>query len=135
MARLNVLKSIAHNIGDSMASGIGLMVGYYEMAIFEEAARSEEGYLLVDVLNGQVIEGTASTHLKRAIALYSKALPELCLRHGVEVSDFKTLHLRFALDRIYGGHFRVIVTDQNGRSREGHYYGSPARLMKLRRQP
>jgi hypothetical protein len=38
------LKSIGHNIADSLASGIGLMIGVYEMDIFGEAANSHEGY-------------------------------------------------------------------------------------------
>lgn len=133
MAKLYVLKSIAHNIGASMASGLGLMVGYYDMAIYEEAASSGEGYLLVDVLNGHVVEGTASTHLKKAIALYSKALPELCLRNGVELSDFRSLLIRFSLDRVYGEHFKVIVTDGRGRSAEERYVGPAAQRMKARR--
>ncbi len=29
-----VLKSVAHNIADSLASGIGLMIGIYEMDVF-----------------------------------------------------------------------------------------------------
>lgn len=131
MAKLNVLKSIAQNIGNSIGSGIGLMVGHYEMAVYDEAAASENGYLLVDILKGHILEGTASSYLKEAISLYSKALPEFCVRHGVDISDFQARHIRFGLDRVYGGYFKVMVTDKRGRSGEAQYYGSPARRMKV----
>ncbi len=47
-----VLTSVAHNIADSLASGIGLMIGVYEMDIFGEAAHSSEGFIEVDFLTG-----------------------------------------------------------------------------------
>jgi hypothetical protein len=44
------LTSIGHNIAHSLASGIGLMIGMYEMDVFGEAANSPEGYFLVDFI-------------------------------------------------------------------------------------
>lgn len=133
MAKLNVLKSIAHNIGDSIGCGLGFMIGHYAMDVYEEAATSENGYLLVDILNGKILEGEASASLQKAIAQYSNILPDFCRKHGADVSDFQSLHIRFGLDPVYGGHFKVMVTDKAGRSTEDKYTGSPAKRLRTRR--
>ena len=63
------LRSIAHNIADSLASGIGLLIGVYEMDIFGEASTSKQGFITVDFLNGTTAGGTASDSLMKAIQL------------------------------------------------------------------
>ena len=50
--KFNELKSIGHNIADSLASGIGLLTGDYDFDVFGEAAGSPEGFILVDLLTG-----------------------------------------------------------------------------------
>lgn len=50
-AKLGTIKAIGHNFADSFASGIGLLVGYYSMDIFAEAAAGPEGFILVDFVN------------------------------------------------------------------------------------
>jgi hypothetical protein len=52
------LESIAHNVADSLGSGIGMLVGRYEMDIFGEANRSPEGFIVVDFLTGTSSGGT-----------------------------------------------------------------------------
>jgi hypothetical protein len=52
-AKLGTIKAIGHHLADSFASGIGLLVGYHAMDVFAEAAASEEGFILVDFLNGE----------------------------------------------------------------------------------
>lgn len=37
------LKSLGHNLADSMASGMGFLIGVYHMDVFAEATASEEG--------------------------------------------------------------------------------------------
>jgi hypothetical protein len=44
------LRSIVHNVADSLASGIGLMIGVYNSDTFGEAARSPSGLITVDFL-------------------------------------------------------------------------------------
>jgi hypothetical protein len=53
------LESIAHNLADSLGSGVGLLVGIYELDIFGEARRSVEGYITVDFLKGTTSRGPA----------------------------------------------------------------------------
>ncbi|PRA51826.1 hypothetical protein CQ062_19645 [Ochrobactrum sp. MYb68] len=85
------LKSIGHNIADSLASGVGLMIGVYEMDIFGEAARSSEGYILVDFIHGTFSGAEPSASLSKAISLYTQALDELCRKHGTKANAFGEL--------------------------------------------
>lgn len=52
--KFDELTSIGHNIADSLASGIGLLVGVYEMDVFGEARRSPEPCIVVDFVSGTV---------------------------------------------------------------------------------
>lgn len=128
------LKSIGHNIADSLASGIGLAIDCYQSDIFGEATRSSGGYIIVDFLAGRSIEGEASTSLDGAIALYRDFLPDLCKSHGVDVQAFKALTARFGVDPVYRGHFTVTVEDQTGKRSVDHYVGSPGRRLWRKRQ-
>lgn len=73
--KFGTLKSIGHNIADSLASGIGMMIGVYQMDVFGEAASGPEGYIEVDFLTGQASGAPLSPELARALGLYAKALP------------------------------------------------------------
>ena len=41
-------RAIVHNVADSLGSGIGLMIGHYEMDVYGDAQRSPEGAITVD---------------------------------------------------------------------------------------
>lgn len=125
------LKSIGHNIADSLGSGIGLMIGVYEMDIFGEAANSPEGYITVDFLRGTTSGARPSLSLAKAISLYSEALGELCRKHGTAPEAFSELKARFSLDS-HGRRFVVTVGDCNGRRSTDEYLGLPGqRVMEL----
>jgi hypothetical protein len=127
------LKSIGHNIADSLASGIGLLIGVYRMDIFGEAVRTPEGFIDVDFLTGSSTGGRPSPELARAIGLYRDALDRLCGRHGVETAAFRTLTARYGVDARYGGHFTVTIEDRNGRRSVDHYLGVPGRRIRTHR--
>ncbi|MGE3149922.1 MAG: hypothetical protein AB7K04_12735 [Pseudorhodoplanes sp.] len=124
------LKSIGHNIADSLASGIGLMIGVYQMDVFGEAAASPEGYIEVDFLTGAASGGKPSSALARAFCLHAQALPDLCKRHGVEASDFRQLTARFSMTWLVR-RFVVTVEDQEGRVSTDHYEGVPGKRPKV----
>jgi len=94
--RFSALKSVGHNIADSMASGIGMMIGVYDMNVFTEASSASAGYIEVDFLRGTYSGATPSLKLQRAIILYKRALPRLCKKHGVDIDAFKTLRADLA---------------------------------------
>jgi len=127
------LKSIGHNIADSLASGIGLLISVHEMDIFGEASGSREGYITVDFLTGTTEGGKPSKTLAKAVSEYRDALIKLCERHGVAVSSFKMLTARYGVDAVYGGHFTVTVEDQKGRRSVDQYLGIGGRRIRTRR--
>lgn len=122
------LRSIGHNIADSLASGIGLLIGVYQMDIFVEASGSPEGFITVDFLAGTTDGGKPSKSLAKAVSLYRDALIKLCERHGVDALSVKTLTARYGVDAVYGGHYTVTVEDQKGRRSVDQYLASGRRI-------
>ena len=127
------LKSVGHSIADSLASGICMLIGYYDIDIFHEAASSGEGYIEVDFLTGSTAGSPASSSLSRAIALYRDVIPEQCKKQGGNFSSLTRMSARFGTDKVYGPHFTVTVEDIEGRKSTEKYIGRPGR--RLRRRP
>jgi hypothetical protein len=121
------IKSIAHNIADSLASGVGLLIGVYEMDIFGEAAQTPEGFVVVDFLTGTTASGVVSAAHGRAIELYRHALGSLCEKHGTSPSAFHKLSVQYFADR----RFLVTVEDHQGRRSTDEYVGSPGRRVRV----
>jgi hypothetical protein len=123
--RLGILKSIGHNIADSLACGPGFLIGMYATDIFGEAAATPEGFIEVDFLTGAASGGKTSDELSQALTLYAKeALPDLCKRHGADVLEFRQLTARFSRDHM-SVRFTVTVEDQQGRRSTDEYMGLP----------
>jgi hypothetical protein len=128
------LTSIAHNISDSLASGMGFLAGVYEMDVFREARETAEGFIEVDFLSGSTQGGRPSESLAKGVKLYADALPDFCKRHGVEIDDFTVLKARFATDSVYGPHFTVTVESRSGRHSTEQYVGIPGRRVRKRQR-
>ena len=124
------LKSAAHNIADSFASGLGLMIGVYEMNVFAEAAGSDEGYITVDFLNASVSGSLASESLLKAIRMYRDALPSLLEKHGLNLAGVQSMKARFGTDVVYGPHFTVSVETTTGGRSVDRYVGVPGRRLR-----
>ena len=129
--KLGILKSVGHNIADSLSTGIGLMIGWYRMDIFEEAARSPEGFIEVDFLTGKTSGGEPSASLARAVELYAEALPALCERHGAEPAAFRRLTARFSGLGHPMHRFVVTVEDQQGRCAVDEYRSPGGARVKV----
>jgi hypothetical protein len=127
--KLGEISSVGHNIADSLASGIGLLIGVYATDIFGEAAKSAEGFITVDFLTGKTSGGQPSEPLARAIELYAGALPALCERHRVALSSIKQLTASFSGQPSFE-RFVVTVEDQQGRRTTDAYVGRPGRRVK-----
>ncbi|WP_310446094.1 hypothetical protein [Thiobacillus sp.] len=128
--KLGELKSLGHNLADSFASGIGLLVGVYEMDVFAEAAASDPGYIEVNFIDASTTGSAISTTLQGAIKSYSNALPELCKKHCINPRQIKTLIARFGTDPVYGPHFTVSVEGIDGRSSTDRYIGFPGKRLR-----
>ncbi|MFG6486279.1 hypothetical protein ACG04R_06320 [Roseateles sp. BYS78W] len=126
------LRSLAHNLADSLASGIGLLIGVYDMNVFGEAAAEEPGYIEVDFLAATAAGSPASPSLLQAIERYRQALPTLAAKHGVVLGQIRVLSARFGTDSVYGCHFTVTVITEDGRSATDRYVGSPGKRLYRR---
>jgi len=123
------LKSLGHNIADSVACGMGFPVGVFIMNVFAEAESEAPGYIEIDFLSASTSGTPVSSSLKRAIELYSQALPDLASKQGVEVKDIKILSARFGTHPVYGPNFSVTVESMGGRSSTDRYVGVPGKRM------
>jgi hypothetical protein len=128
--RIGTLRAIAHNIADSLGSGIGLLIGVYEIDVFGEAARNPGGFIKVDFLAGKATHGVLSPSLAAVVEKYRAALPELCVKHGASTEDFRELSACYSGDT-FNTRIRVAIEDRNGRRAEDEYVGSPARHLKV----
>lgn len=128
--KLGELKSLGHNIADSLASGVGLLIGYAATDIFAEACSSAAGCIIVDFLSGTTDSLDASPALKRAIQQYRAALPALCNKHNYRLEDLATMTARYGVDAVYGSHFTVTVQAMDGRRSIDRYLGVPGRRLR-----
>ena len=135
----DVLRSVAHNIAASLASGCGLLIGMYELDVFGEAAQSPDGVITVDFLNGTIVGASPSATLGLAVKKYRDALPRLCASQGVTPAAFAELTAQYFKGR-FRGDFVVTVADRSGRRTATDYQGHNGhRLLVLdsdgRRRP
>jgi hypothetical protein len=130
--KLGELKSLGHNIADSLASGIGLLIGVYEMNVFAEAAAEKEGFVVVDFLGGSTTGTNVSASFRRAVRLYREQLPDLCAKHGIELTVLARLEARYGTDPVYGPHFTVTVEGRDGKQSVDQYLGVPGKRMRRR---
>lgn len=128
--RIGTLRAIAHNVADSLGSGIGLLIGVYGMNVYGEAKRSADGIVSIDFLAGKATKGKVSPPLKAAIIKYRKALPNLCAKHGASIEDFKTLTASYST-RGFNQRIVVTVRDRLDRCCVDEYIGTPARRVKV----
>lgn len=128
--KFGTLKSIGHNIADSLASGIGLMIGVYDMDVFAEAEARPERFIDIDFLTGEALDGAPSPKVARALKLYSEALPDLCRRQGADITDFRQLRARYSGEPM-AQRFSVTVEDKGGRRSTDEYVGVPGKRPKI----
>ncbi|WP_132568117.1 hypothetical protein [Rhizobium sullae] len=123
------LRSIVHNVADSLASGVGLLIGVYEMDVFREASCSPGRVITVDFLRGEVIEGEVSSSLAGAVARYRAALDQLCRNSGGSVDALREARVRYWSDHITPL-FSVTIEDSAGRRSTTEYAGIPGKRVK-----
>jgi hypothetical protein len=116
----DALRSVAHNIATSLAGGIGLLIGVYDFDVFEDARKSQVGYITVDFLKGTTTGGKPSLKIRKVVRLYRDALPKLCQKHGVSISDFVVLNATYS-GSLLRKTFSVTVQDLNGHQSVADY--------------
>ena len=132
--KFNVLRSVGHNTAHSFATGCGFLIGAGGMDVFEEAARSADGFIAVDFLTGTCIGAKPSPTLARAVILYRELLAILCVRQTISPSAFTTLTAHYRTDypgvRL-GVRFLVTVEDDQGRRAVDEYLGMTGSRVRI----
>jgi hypothetical protein len=118
------LRSIAHNIAYSLASGDSVMIGVFDVNVFAEAAATSTGRLTVDFLNGIVVDGEPSERLSEAVKLFREVLPSFCKTHGGSITDFREFGACYYSG---SGKFLVTIEDQRGKRSSAEYVGYSGR--------
>jgi hypothetical protein len=129
--KFDTLRSIGHNIADSLACGNGFPIGFYFTEIFREARQSPEGFIIVNFLTGKVTGGRASSSLADAIVLYSDALAELCRKHKTSPAAFRELSAHYSTSLHGEPYVIVTVEDHQGHRAADEYAGVVTRRVKI----
>lgn len=131
--KFDELKSVAHNVSASLASGVSFLIGYYRTDVFGEAHQAPYGTLEVDFLAGTISGDSASSQLRGAVTAFRDAgLPELCQKHGCTPDTFSVLRTKYANDRVYGPYFIVTMADEAGKSSTDRYIGWVGKRPRLK---
>ncbi|MEM6901865.1 MAG: hypothetical protein AAF556_01335 [Pseudomonadota bacterium] len=127
--KFGALKSVGHNIADSLASGCCLLINDYFQNVFGEAAKSPGRVIEIDFLVGEVVAGDPSAKLTAAAQELAEVLPGLCARQGVSIDDVGTVSAKF-YTAAKGRCFVVTVADREGRRSVDEYVGNPGKLVR-----
>jgi hypothetical protein len=121
------LKSVGHNIADSLASGIGMMIGVYEWMSLEKRKPARKD-------SSRWISSRVRPRLESPVAPWRKRYGSTHWRFRVSASpvnasDFRELKARFS-GTGFSRRFVVTVEDQSGRKSEDEYFVSLGRGRK-----
>ena len=122
------LRSIAHNLADSLASNC-FIIGYAYIDIIAESTANADGEIVVDFLTGKIV-GQASPELHEVMASFAKVIPDFCVRNGVDSSDISELTAKFSTD-VMGLTTEVSVVDRKGRRTTDKYVGIPLKRPRV----
>ena len=109
------------------------MTGFYELDLYGDAAKSPDGKLSVDLLNGRVIAGTPSPELSAAISRRSLHFDRLCATAGIARGECQAANAHFYATSQRTG-FTLAIEDGAGRVTETDYEGTPAHRVLERDQ-
>jgi hypothetical protein len=132
--KFDTLCSIAHNFADSFGSGASLLFNNFSIYPYDDIARSPNGVLEIDFLNGRVISGTASAELIHFISMSPRVLDDFCKSHGTSPEAFNALSARYVKTDI-GQEFEVTVEDRGGRRRTDRYDGVYGKRLREGKHP
>lgn len=128
--KFDTMRSIAHNLATSLASGCSALFGIYHDVVFQKAARTPTGRLTIDVLNATVSAGSATELFPNATQTFNTALARLCQHHAIPPTAFLRLEACF-MTQPQGRRFTVTMQDQTGRFVTDEYDALGARFRQL----
>lgn len=122
------LRSIAHNLADSLASNC-FIIGFASIDMIAEAKANTEGEVVVDFLTGRIL-GRGSPELHEVMASFAKVIPDFCEKNGVDFADIASLTAKFSA-RSLDLRTEVVVVDHMGRRTTDRYDGIPLKRPKV----
>ena len=125
-----VLRSIAHNLADSISSGCCLLISDHDIGVYDEAKQTEEKCITVDLLQGTVLEHGASIKLTSQIRQCSVALEGLARSQGASCREFTEITVRFWTNELTN-RFSVSVRDRDGRRTTTEFTGRPGKRVRV----
>lgn len=125
------LHGVAHNYADSLSGGLSFVVPSYVLHtnVYAEAAVTPDGFVVFDLLDGQVKGAFPGGDLEHAAPLFSSAFPAFCAKHDVDHSDYMTCLIRFIAGR-GGNSYIITVEDRTGLRTAREYLGRQGRRSK-----
>jgi hypothetical protein len=131
--KFDQLRSIAHNLADSLASGDSLLFGLFggpKLSVPGAAFRSPDRCVVVDFLVGQVTVGEVSPELARVIADAPASLAFLCEKHRASPAMFHELTAKYKVDASEQFGYAVTIVDISGRRAVDEYVGIPGKRKR-----
>ncbi|TXG93905.1 MAG: hypothetical protein E6R09_18325 [Rhodocyclaceae bacterium] len=125
------LHGVAHNFADSLAGGLSFVVPGYVLhtAVYAEAAVTEAGALVVNLLDGTTTGAYPGGDLEFAAPLFRNAFPAFCAKHGVDHSEYRACIVHFVAG-LGGNSYIVTVEDRAGRRTSREYVGRQGKRSK-----
>jgi hypothetical protein len=127
--RHEAYRAIAHNFAHSLACGVSLSTGFYELDVYGDAATSPGGKLRLDLLNGKVLEGEANKDLQTALARIPPLFAEGCRRSGGSLTDLRCAEATFSRSGSEEG-FVLEIEDSKGQRSATDYSGSESKRTR-----
>ncbi|MBG6203667.1 hypothetical protein IWQ48_004827 [Labrenzia sp. EL_13] len=122
--------AVAHNYADSLACGVGFVVGHCSTDIFGEAAKNTDLCIEVDFLAGRVVTGNCSKTLAAALRLYKTGFEAFCVRSRVHRTDFSVFRARY-FQLPTAPRYTIFVKDRFGKSSSREYEGFSGKRVKV----
>jgi hypothetical protein len=126
------LRSIGHNLADSLASGSSLLFQIFGPDLFHAVRETPERCIVVDLLAGVVTAGRVPPSWDRVIARSPDALAHLCNKHGASPGMFFELTAHYSVGRLSECRTVLALTDNQGRRSQDTYVGMPGRRVMTR---
>lgn len=124
----NVLRAAAHNIADSLTSGVSLEFGYEYLPFWDLVGQSPQGIVEVEIISGITRTSGVPTRLADAFRRVSKNLSAFLAKHDCDLERVRRIEFKFrhiASTTSLRSEVLVIVEDVDGRSTTDRYIGSP----------
>lgn len=119
------LRSIAHSLAASLASGVSLITGFYDLDLYGDARNSPDGKLSIDLLKGKIMDGNPSPQLIAAVSSLGPEFHRLCEAEKISPKDCRSAKAYFYAYLNREG-FTLVVEDTTGKVTETDYEGSSA---------